>query len=104
MSTNIKLEKDTVMSIKLISGEEIVAKLVDWDDDFYYLNAPLGVGMNPQGLQLMPSLFTSNQNPDAALNRIAVTLMAPSREDVEQAYTQSITGLSVPAKKQIITG
>lgn len=102
MSNELKLEADTVYSIKLISGEEIVAKLVTWDDDFLYLNAPLGVGMNPNGLQLMPALFTSNQNPDAVLSRMAITLLAPSREDVEQAYTQSVTGLAVPAKKQII--
>lgn len=102
--SSTKLEKDTVFSFKLVSGEEIVAKLKDWDDEYYYLNAPLGVGMNQQGLQLMPTLFTSNQNPDATLNRNLVVLFAETREDVEQAYTQSVTGLDIPAKKQIVTG
>lgn len=105
MDTKFKLEKDVLFSMKLISGEEIVAKLIDWDDDYYYLNAPFGVGATPQGLQLMPSLFTSDKNPDSGMPRFAVTLMAPSRKDIIVAYEKSVNPSNIlTPKKQIITG
>lgn len=104
MSNKKILQENTVMSMKLVSGEEIVGKITSWDDAYYYVHAPLGVMMNHQGaLQLMPALFTSDQNPDAMLPRTCVTMMAEARAEVEQAYVKSVTGLDVPSK-QILTG
>lgn len=99
----MEIKTDTVYSIKMISGEEIVAKVTGTSDEYVYVNAPLGVAASPQGLQLVPALFTSDKNPDAAIPRSAITVIAPSREDVGAAYTESVTGIQVPSK-QIVTG
>lgn len=89
--------------MKLVSGEEIVAKLIEADAEFYHVDAPLGVMMTQKGLQLVPALFTSDQNPAASIPKTAVTLMSHSRTDVVEAYTQSLSPIAQPSK-QIIHG
>ena len=98
-----KLEKDMVVTLKLSSGEEIIARLDDWDDEYYYVHSPLGIGMGPKGPQMMPVLVTAMEKPDAALPRLSVNIITRSRADVEEVYTQSVTGIVAPSK-QIITG
>jgi hypothetical protein len=56
-----------VITLKLTSGEEIVAKLVEETDTYYKLSKPMVIGMGQKGPGLMPYLFTVNPDKDVKL-------------------------------------
>jgi hypothetical protein len=49
-------------------------------------------------------MFTAEMNQDVILYASAISMVAPTREDVKVAYIKATTGIDVPAKKSIITG
>ena len=63
-----------VVTFKLTSGEELVAKLVEDTDAYYKLSRPMVIGMGQSGPGLMPYLFTVNPDKDIRLSKITVTV------------------------------
>ena len=51
------VSKGEVITLKLTSGEEIVAKLTEETDSYYKLSKPMVIGMGPSGPGLMPYLL-----------------------------------------------
>ena len=56
-----------VITLKLTSGEELVAKLVEETDSYYKLSKIQVIGMGPKGPGLMPYLFTVNPDKEVRL-------------------------------------
>lgn len=63
-----------VVTFKLTSGEELVAKLVEDTDAYYKLSRPMVIGMGQSGPGLMPYLFTVNPDKDIRLSKTTVTV------------------------------
>ena len=60
--------------------------------------------LTPQGLQLMPCMFSSNMDKNVRLNKNSIAMVAEPREDIRSKYLEATTGLVTPPTKQIITG
>jgi hypothetical protein len=54
--------KDTVVSFKIVNGDEIVAKIVEETHDSLLCHKPTTVMPSQKGLALIQSLFTSDLN------------------------------------------
>ena len=93
---------DKVVTFKLTSGEEVVAKIVGIEDGIVLLHDPVSVAPGPQGLGLMASMFTANPKSQARLNLNNVTIYALTDESVRAKYIEATTGLVVPDKKIIM--
>ena len=91
-----------VYTFKLTSGEEVVARVVDTDDKYVLLHDPVSVAPGPQGMGLMPSMFTANPKAETRLNTNNVTIYALTEETVKAKYIEATTGLVVPDKKIIM--
>lgn len=91
-----------VYTLKLISGEEVVARVNAIEDHYLLLHDPVSVAPGPQGLGLMQSLFTANPKDPARLNINSVTIYALTDESVKSKYIEATTGLVVPDKKIIM--
>jgi len=92
-----------VVTFKLNSGEELIAKIRSVTDNTVTLTEPVSVAPGPQGMGLVPSMFTVAQNSDISLNLDSVALYAKTDDNIETKYIEATTGLTVPEKK-IITG
>lgn len=92
-----------VYTFKLASGEEFIAKVTGFDSDSYTLTEPISTVIGPQGLQMMPSLFSANQDKPVLLNKSSIAMVAQSRDDVRAKYIEATTGITTPTKS-IITG
>jgi hypothetical protein len=92
-----------IYTIKLTTGEEIVAKIVDVQDESIEIQNPILTVLSPQGLQMMPGLFSANLDRKVTLNKNSWVLVAETREDVRNSWIQATTGIA-PVTKQIITG
>ena len=64
-----------VITLKLTSGEEIVAKLDSETPTHYKLSRPMVIGMGQQGPGLMPYLFTVDPQKVVGLLKTTVTVV-----------------------------
>jgi hypothetical protein len=94
---------DTIYTFKLASGEEIVAKITEIADDHFMIQNPILAVLSPQGLQMMPAMFSANPDKIMRLNTGSWTMIAETRDDVRNSWIQATTGIA-PVSKQIITG
>ena len=100
----MSFERDKIYTIKLNSGEELVAKITDINTDTVTVSSPVSVAVGQQGLQMVPSLFSSSPDSTVGINKNSIALYSETRGDVENAYREATTGLTVPESKQILTG
>ena len=99
----MKLETNTIYSFKLNTGEELVAKIVEINQDYLLIEHPIMTVLSQQGLQMMPGLFSANLDKSIRLNNSSWAMIAETREDVRNSWIQATTGIT-PVSKQIITG
>jgi len=84
-----------VVTLKLTSGEEMVAKLVEDAVSYYKLARPLVIGHTPQGPGLMPYLFTVSPDKEIKLLKTAVTVVEATDKHFADQYIQSTTGIKL---------
>lgn len=84
-----------VITIKLTSGEELVAKLVEETVTHYKLAKPLVLSMGPKGIGMVPYLFTVSPDKDISLNKSTVTVIATSDKEFADQYLQGTTGIAM---------
>jgi hypothetical protein len=101
MNTNL-LIPGNIYTFKLNSGEELVAKVVDVSKDTFSVDHPVSIAPGPQGMGLVPSIFTGNMNEPVQLNINSVALIANTDESVAAKYIEATIGIRVPDKKIIM--
>ena len=84
-----------VITLKLTSGEEIVAKLVSEEGLYYKLSRPMVIGQGPQGPGLMPYLFTVHPDKEVKLNKITVTVAEATDESFAKQFLESTSGIKL---------
>lgn len=84
-----------VITIKLTSGEELVAKLVEETDSYYKLKHPQVIGMGPKGPGLMPYLFTVNPDKEVKLLKTTVTLAEATDKAFADQFVEATTGIKL---------
>jgi hypothetical protein len=84
-----------VITLKLTSGEEIVAKLAEETDSYYKLSRPMVIGMGQQGPGLMPYLFTVSPEKEVKLLKQTVTVAEATDKSFADQFIQSTTGIQL---------
>ena len=84
-----------VITLKLTSGEEIVAKLAAETDSHYKLSRPMVIGRGERGPGLMPYLFTVNPEKEVKLSKITVTVAEATDKAFADQFIQSTTGIKL---------
>lgn len=96
------LATDEVVTFKLISGEELIAKVKSVESDHIVIEEPVSVAPGPQGMSLIPSIFTANPRNLTRLNTNSITLVTETNESIKTKYIEATTGLTVPDKKIVM--
>jgi hypothetical protein len=84
-----------VVTIKLTSGEELVAKLVEETPVHYKLNKPMVLTMNQNGLGMAPYLFTVSADKEVKLSKGTVTIIEATEKQFADSYIQGTTGIKL---------
>ena len=100
----IALKSNEVYTFKMNSGEEMVAKVKQSGGDWIILEEPVSIAPGPQGMGLIPSLFTADPKSEARINSTGITIMAPTEATIKAKYIEATTGIKLPAEKKIILG
>ena len=84
-----------IVTIKLTSGEELIAKLIEETDTHYKLGRPMVLSMTQQGIGMMPYLFTVNPEKDVKLNKSTVTVIEATDKAFADQFIQSTTSIKL---------
>jgi len=85
----------SVITLKLTSGEELVAKLVEDSPLYYKLSKPMVIGMGPKGPGLMPYLFTVSPDKDIKLSKGTVTVEEAIEKTFADQLIEQTTGIKL---------
>ena len=95
--------ENDIISIKLITSEELVAKLVESNDDYITITKPLviNIGMdqatNQMQLQMLPSfIFTGKPDAKLKISTLQIICVTLSDENAKSAYIKNTTSLAMP--------
>tara|TARA_B100001057_G_scaffold469151_1_gene529166 strand:+ start:671 stop:964 length:294 start_codon:yes stop_codon:yes gene_type:complete len=83
-----------VVSIKLSSGEEMVARLEKEEKDHMLIRKPLMLIANEKGPGLAPFMFTVDQDAKIKLHMNSIICIVKSAKDATDTYIQSTSGLT----------
>lgn len=98
----MKVQENEVYTLKLNSGEELIAKVVGVDGNQLLVSEPVSVAPGPQGMGLVPSLFTVDHKGEIRINTNSVSVYGLTDEGVKNKYIEATTGITVPNKKLIL--
>lgn len=84
-----------VITLKLTSGEELVAKLIEDGPMHYKLSRPMVIGMGANGPGLMPYLFTVHPDKEVKLSKSTVTVVEATDKSFADQFIQATTGIKL---------
>ena len=84
---------DTV-SIKLTSGEEVVARYKEDKNNAMVLSKPLMVTATQKGLGLAPFMFTIGTDATVSVDNSKVVCVVKTQDDMSKQYITSTTGIA----------
>lgn len=98
----LAIKPNEVHTFKLNSGEELIAKVIQAGSDFITIEEPVSIAPGPQGMGLIPSMFTADPKGEFRLNTSSISLFAQTDDSVKMKYLEATTGIKVPDKKLIL--
>ena len=96
------IKENEIFSIKLNSGEELITRIKKVTPEYLIISEPVSVAPGPQGMGLVPSLFTADPDEKLRLNTASISLYALTDDPVKMKYIEATTGIKVPDKKIIL--
>lgn len=84
-----------VVTVKLTSGEEIVARFEEENSSGVKVTKPMMLSISQQGVGMMPYMFTVNPNTPIVFNHAAVAVLSSTDPDFAKQYTTSTTGIQM---------
>ena len=84
-----------VITLKLVTSEELVGKLVEETDAYFVIERPLTLVMSAQGLGLQPWLFTVDANKPAKINKDKVLVVAATLKEMADNYLSGTSGIAL---------
>jgi len=93
----------SVVSFKVIGGEEIVAKFITEDDVSFTIFKPLSMVASERGLAMTQTMFSSKLDNELKLNKNAVIMHSQSRDEIVNGWYEATSGIKTP-KSQILMG
>jgi hypothetical protein len=94
MLINKGFSSGDVVSIKLINGDEIIAKFEKEDTDTITINRPLALTMNGQGLGMIPWVFLGKDG-SITISKANTFFVVESKGEAATQYTEGTTGIAL---------
>lgn len=82
------------VSVKLISGEEIIARLDSEGTETIKVTKPLTISLGPQGLGMIPFMFL-NGSDTIELKHAHILAMGVAKKEAADQYLQGTTGIAL---------
>ena len=85
-----------VVTFKLMSGEELISRVIEDRTETYILNKPMTLINTPNGgLGMMPIPISGNPQEPIVLNKHAVAIHSKCESELASQYLEKTTGLTI---------
>jgi hypothetical protein len=88
------ITQGSVVSIKIINGDEIIARYESEDATTVTINRPLALTMGQSGLGMIPWVFLGDAET-ITLQKSHLFFVIPSKKDAADQYVQGTTGIAL---------
>ena len=88
------IKKGSIITVKLNSGEELVARFEDENDDSLNISKVRTVAHGQQGLGIIPWMMTS-QTATISINKSTVVAYTPTDEEIAKSYQENTTDIKL---------
>jgi hypothetical protein len=86
-------KSNDIVTMKLVTGEEIITKFVAGDELSYRVSKPLVLSITQQGPAMTPFLFTAELDGEISLPKNAVIAIAVTEKTTANQYIKGTTGI-----------
>lgn len=83
-----------LISLKLVTSEEIVARLKEETDTTYTIERPVMLVPTHQGTAIAPFMITADVADTLVIGKNMVITVAQTKKEIETAYIEATTGIS----------
>ena len=80
----------------------MIAKVKQAGGDWIEVESPVSIAPGPQGMGLVPSMFTADPDAEIMLNSNSVAIYALTEDSVKMKYIEATTGIKIPEKKILV--
>jgi hypothetical protein len=84
-----------VVTLKIVTGEELIGKLTEINDDYYMIHRPLVLVMSQQGLGLQQWTFTANTDKSFKISKDKIIMIADTVKEMSTQYLSGTTGIAL---------
>lgn len=102
MLTETKYKTNDIVTVALITGQELIGKFVSENDKEIKVKKPLSLIVGPQGAAFQPFTMTGDSDSEVSIRSGTVISILHARSDVATAYSGATSGLVVPDKPGLI--
>jgi hypothetical protein len=103
MQQEYGIVEGVVYTFKFNSGEEMIGKVIGLcKQDYIEVEEPLSVAPSPQGMGLIPSLFTADPSKNVMINMNSIAMYCEAEDSIKMKYLEATTGIKVPEKKILV--
>ena len=92
-----KYSDGDVVSLKLMSGEEVLGKLAKEDMISFVLSRPVMLTAGAKGVGLAPYMLTVSPDKDFSFNKSAVLSHGPTDQDIAKQNIEQTSGIALSA-------
>lgn len=93
VETNFKIG-DTI-SMKLLSGEEIVSRYQRDDETDIVVEKPMLLAASHSGIGLMPYMYTVSPHKPVSIKKSSIISLERTQEDMAREYLAQTTGIQL---------
>jgi len=97
-----KFKEGNHITLKLVSGEEVIAKFKDITSDYISIDKALVLMQGPQGLAFGTFFSTAEQKEPINICRNKITSIANINDKIKTEYERIFSTVKMPEKPKII--
>ena len=90
-----KPQEGSIVTVKLVTGDEVVGKLTEISDGVS-ITKPICIAMSPNGLAFVPFMLGAPEDATIEFKTSQVVACVEARKEIRDVYIQSTSGI-VPA-------
>jgi hypothetical protein len=92
------INKDTIISLKLLTGEEICGKYISEDAQQINLDKPFRLVQNANGFGFAPMMVTTDPTLQHSIFKSAIAVITPTFKDIVAQYEFAVN--QIPPEKE----
>ena len=97
-----KIKEGNLVTLKLVSGEEVIAKFKALTSDYISIDKALVLMQGPQGLAFGTFFSTAEQTEPINICRNKITSIANINDKIKNEYERIFSTVKIPDKPKII--